>query len=118
LSFEIVDIEPSESYEEVQEDWGWATEKGSVQLNVLEKAAGVVGRDLALTLEYDDAYQEGWIILGTRAAYCKGLLAQKPGLLFAYLEQQMRRTVRTELKHRNKHRSYEDQLDRMNLDVV
>ncbi|MFD7738086.1 hypothetical protein [Kitasatospora sp. NPDC059800] len=76
--------------------------------SVAQAVARSIARDYGLTLEFDDALQEGRLVMGQRAAQVRQVLSDGgPGLLHRWLAQRLRDRWLTEARRRSGHTSYE-----------
>ncbi|MEU7148509.1 hypothetical protein AB0B15_10790 [Streptomyces sp. NPDC045456] len=86
----------------------WSVLGDSRVESVVQVVARAFARDYGLTLEYEDAYQEGVIIAAERASYVRQLLAEGgAGLLHRWLSQRLRDRWLTEAKRRSTLASFE-----------
>ncbi|MGW2539829.1 hypothetical protein ACWC5I_02925 [Kitasatospora sp. NPDC001574] len=86
----------------------WSVLSVSQAGSVAQAVARSVSRDYGLTLEYDDALQEGYVVMAERAAQVRQVLSDGgPGLLHRWLSQRLRDRWLTEARRRNGHTSYE-----------
>ncbi|MFF3006380.1 hypothetical protein ACFVTF_26665 [Kitasatospora sp. NPDC057940] len=100
----LVDLESVEARTAV--DWSVISEP-QVE-SVAQAVARSVSRDYGLTLEYDDALQEGRLVAAERAPQVRQVLSDGgPGLLHRWLGQRLRDRWLTEARRRSGHTSYE-----------
>ncbi|MFE2104282.1 hypothetical protein ACFXAF_00150 [Kitasatospora sp. NPDC059463] len=95
-----------ESVEAPAVDWSVLSEP---QVDsVTQAVARSVSRDYGLTLEYDDALQEAYLVMAERAPQARQVLSDGgPGLLHRWLAQRLRDRWLTEARRRSSHTSYE-----------
>ncbi|MEU3045835.1 hypothetical protein ABZ705_04740 [Streptomyces sp. NPDC006984] len=104
MSLHLADLESAEAPTAV--DWSVLAEP-RVE-SVAQAVARSFARDYGLTLEYDDALQEAFLVAAERAPTVRQILAQHgAGLLHRWLSQRLRDRWLTEAKHRTRHTSYE-----------
>ncbi len=91
-------------------DWTILGDEGVAE--AVDSAARRISGQYADTTDYDDAAQEAYIVLATRAVEARAIIAKSegPGLLARWLYQRLADKVKTESKHRKKHESYDEML--------
>ncbi|NEA50479.1 hypothetical protein [Streptomyces sp. SID10815] len=100
----LADLESAEAPTAV--DWSVLTEP-QVE-SVAQAVARAFARDYGLTLEYDDALQEAFMVAAERAPTVRQILSQHgAGLLHRWMGQRLRDRWLTDAKHRSAHVSYE-----------
>jgi hypothetical protein len=118
----FIEIEPSDG-----PDWSFFGEGEMAGKTEECKLAGRAARKIANqyedtgTIEYDDALQTAYILMATDPALVRQCLSDPDlgyGVLYTRLCQKLVKTIETEAKHRSKHNSYEDELDKLNPSVV
>ncbi|MFI9228956.1 hypothetical protein [Streptomyces rimosus] len=103
MTMQLLDITEAQSAET-----DWTVLRDPQVESVVQAVARAFARDYGLTLEYEDAYQEGVIITAERASYVRQLLAEGgAGLLHRWLSQRLRDQWLTAAKRRSGHTSFE-----------
>jgi hypothetical protein len=93
---------------QVEQGVDWSVLEIEGVLGVVETAALKVTERYGLTLEYDDAYQEGVILLAGRADRVRRQMENgDSGLVHHELYRDLTDLIETEAKHRSKHLSRE-----------